>query len=271
MKLTVLTENTCGASGFQAVHGLSLHVETDRHKILMDLGPGREFIENAKLLQNPPASIDLTQVDICAISHGHDDHGGGLRHFLEINHTAPVYLSHMAFGDYFAGSKYIGLDKTLKDHPQMRFVSDKLVVDEQITLLTKIPGDTLLPKANANLNDKNGPDPFLHEMVMLVKEGDTLMLLGGCAHRGIVNILEYVKDTVGRYPDIVVSGFHLAAGGSGKCMADDAYIDALAEKLMATGATFCSCHCTGLEALLKLQTRMPGKLCALSTAMGIET
>ena len=265
MKLTVLTENTACSPEFQAVHGLSLHLKTDRHQILMDVGPGPQFCSNAKLL-----GIDLSTVDLCAISHGHDDHGGGLKDFLASNHTAPVYLSDMAFEDCFAGTKYIGLDKNLKTHPQMRFVSDFLTVDDQITLLTKIPGNTLLPKANTNLNDAKGPDPFLHEMVMLVEAQDKLLLLGGCAHRGIVNILEHATATAGRYPDVVVSGFHLAAGGSGKCLADDAYLSALSEKLLATGAMFYSCHCTGPEALKKLQALMPGRLCALSTGMSIE-
>lgn len=62
---------------------------------------------------------------------------------------------------------------------------------------------------------------------MLIREGKRLYLFGGCAHRGIVNIMERAKTLAGRYPDVVVSGFHLAAGGTGKCMADDAYLDAL--------------------------------------------
>lgn len=269
MKLTVLTENTACSPNFTSVHGLSLYLETDRHNILMDVGPGNEFIENAgKLRDFYP--IDLSKVDICAISHGHNDHGGGLGAFLALNHTAPVYLSELAFEDCFAGRKYIGLDKTLKDHPQIHLLPAYYQVDQQITLLSNIPGNTLLPRANANLLDKNGPDPFLHEQIMLVEEADKLLLLGGCAHRGIVNILEHVKSIKGRYPDIVVSGLHLAAGGSGKCMADDAYLLALSQKLLATGAMFYSCHCTGQEALVKLQTLMPGKLCALSTGITVD-
>lgn len=209
-------------------------------------------------------------MDLCAISHGHDDHGGGLETFLQTNHTAPVYLSTDAFSDCFAGTKYIGLDKTLATHPQIRLVENVLRLDEQVTLLTKIPGDTLLPKANANLNGPNGPDDFRHEMVMLVEEDGKLLLLGGCAHRGIVNILEYAKTVAGRYPDAVISGFHLAAGGRGDCLADDDYLDALASRLMKTGAQFFSCHCTGEEALLKLQPRMPGHLVQLSTGTQLE-
>lgn len=266
MTLTVLTENTAISPDLVAVHGLSLYLTTTRHKILMDVGPGNEFLENAGKIR-ACHDIDLSQVDLCAISHGHNDHGGGLNYFLEVNHTAPVYLSRSAFGDCFSGTKYIGLDKTLKEHPQIRLLPEAYQVDEQVTLLSGIPGDILLPKANANLLDKNGPDSFLHEQIMLVEEKDKLLLLGGCAHRGIVNILEHVKAVKGRYPDIVVSGLHLAAGGSGKCMADEKYLRELSKWLLATGAIFYSCHCTGREALLRLQALMPGKLYALSTGM----
>lgn len=260
MKLTVLTENTACAPALQAVHGLSLYLETTTHRILMDVGPGEEFLHNAHQL-----GISIPQVDLCAISHGHDDHGGGLGAFLRENQIAPVYLSETAFGDYYAGRKYIGLDKSLLPHPRFHFVANQVQVDNTVTLLTKIPGNTLLPNANANLNGSNGADDFQHEMVMLVEDAGTLLLLGGCAHRGIVNILEYVRSVCGRYPDVVVSGFHLAAGGSGMCMADDGYLDALSDKLLSTGAMFYSCHCTGQEALHKLQLRMGNKLCSIST------
>lgn len=262
MKLTVLVENTSVSPEFQAVHGLSLYLEAAGHKLLMDVGPGEEFLHNADAL-----GIDLTAVDLCAISHGHNDHGGGLGAFLKRNHSAPVLLSQRAFEGYFAGEKYIGLDESLKSRPQVQLVPEKYSVDSHIMLLSQIPGDRLLPKANAGLLDASGADSFRHEQVMLVEEEGKLLLLGGCAHRGIVNILEHVKNVVGRYPDVVVSGLHLAAGGSGRCMADDEYLDNLSEALMSTGAMFYSCHCTGREALEKLKLRMPGRLEAISTGM----
>lgn len=262
MKLTVLTENTAVCPQLRAVHGLSLYLEAAGHKLLMDAGPGDEFAENAKQL-----GIDLTAVDICAISHGHDDHGGGLGTFLKLNHTAPVYLSELAFGDYFAGTKYIGLDKTLKSHPQIHLMPRQCQITKEITLLSEIPGEALIPKANKGLMAGKEPDLFPHEQVMLVEESEKLLLLGGCAHRGIVNILSHVKDIMGRYPDVVVSGLHLAAGG--KCMADEEYLEALSQELLHTGAMFYSCHCTGQEALDKLQQRMPGKLQEISTGTSI--
>lgn len=259
MKLTILTENTALRPEFQKVHGLSIHMETKHHRILMDVGPGGEFLHNAALLD-----LDISGVDLCAISHGHDDHGGGLGLFLQENSLAPVYLSERAFHPTFSGEKPIGLDRSLEHHPQIRKIGKMCRVDEQVLLLSDIPGDRLLPAANHHLMDENGRDGFSHEMVMLVEEDGVLVLLGGCAHRGIVNILCHVKETVGRYPDAVVSGLHLSGGPGGALMADEKYLDELAEELLSTGAMFYSCHCTGQEGLKRLKNRMGEKLVAVS-------
>lgn len=265
MKLTVLTENTACRSDLEAVHGLSMLLETGNTRILLDVGPGEEFARNAGLL-----GIDLSTVDLCVISHGHDDHGGGLGRFLRENDHAPVYLAEGAFDRHFAGAEEIGLDMALQTHPQVQLAGPLLELPGGVTLFSKVPGDTLVPVANSGLLDEQGPDPFLHEQDMLIVEGDKLYLFGGCAHRGIVNILERAKELVGRYPDVVVSGLHLAAGGTGRCMADEGYLDELSACLLKTGAMFYSCHCTGPVALHALQTRMPGRLEAISAGMILE-
>lgn len=265
MKLTVLTENTVCSPELRAVHGLSVHLESGGKRILMDVGPGDEFLENARLL-----GVDISEVALCVISHGHDDHGGGLSRFLEENHQAEVYLSDLAFGDYFSGSRYIGLDRSLRDNERLRFVEGIAAPVTGVWLLGRIPGNTLLPAANGNLLEAGRADRFLHELVMLVEENGYLLLLGGCAHRGIVNILEHVRTTLGRYPDGVVSGLHISAGPSGILKADDEYLDALAEKLLATGAMFYSCHCTGEEGLRRLKQRMGDRLCAVSAGTVLD-
>ena len=265
MKLTVLTENTACRADLAAVHGLSLLLETGPHKLLMDVGPGGQFAENAKKL-----GVDLSAVDLCVISHGHDDHGGGLDRFLAENDHAPVYLAEGAFDRHFAGKREIGLDTALENNPRIRLASVLEQLWEEAVLFSRVPGDTLVPAANEGLLDAQGPDPFLHEQDLLIREGDRLFLFGGCAHRGIVNILERAKEIAGRYPDVVVSGLHLAAGGTGVCKADAEYLDRLSRRLLETGAKFYSCHCTGPEALLKLKDRMGMRLEAISTGMTLE-
>lgn len=265
MKLTVLTENTTCRADLETVHGLSMLLETGDVRLLLDVGPGGEFAKNAKKL-----GVRLEDVDLCVISHGHDDHGGGLGCFLRENGHAPVYLAEGAFARHFAGKEDISLDPALEAHPRVHLTGPLLELPGGVTLFSKVPGNTLVPLANAGLLDVRGPDGFAHEQNLLISEGDRLYLFGGCGHRGIVNILERAREIAGRYPDVVVSGLHLAAGGTGACMADAAYLDELSEILLGTGAVFYSCHCTGPEALRELKVRMGDRLEAISTGMILE-
>ena len=100
MKIYTLMENTVKDEAFCCEHGLSLYVETPRHKLLFDTGGSAAFADNAAKL-----GVDLSQVDICVISHGHNDHGGGLAKFLELNSTAPIYISRYGFGRHFSGTE----------------------------------------------------------------------------------------------------------------------------------------------------------------------
>jgi len=113
MRIRVLAENTTASEILCREHGLSLYVETRKHKFLFDTGASALFAENAAKMK-----IDLSEADFAVISHGHYDHGGGLKTFLNINDKAKVYLHQNAFQPCFDykpnGSKaYIGLDKTL--------------------------------------------------------------------------------------------------------------------------------------------------------------
>ena len=97
MKITVLMENTAAREELSAAHGLSLYIETPKHRILMDMGPNDDYLENAEKL-----GIDLTQVDLAILSHGHYDHGGGLKAFCALNDQAKIYVRENAFGNYWS-------------------------------------------------------------------------------------------------------------------------------------------------------------------------
>ena len=77
VKIVVLLENTTESSKLKCKHGLSLYAETEKHKILFDMGPNDFFLRNAETL-----GVDIADIDIAVISHGHVDHCGGLKYFL---------------------------------------------------------------------------------------------------------------------------------------------------------------------------------------------
>ena len=78
IRIVVLLENTKESSNLKCKHGLSLYAETEAHKILFDTGPNALFLKNAEVL-----GVDIADIDIAVISHGHVDHCGGLKCFLK--------------------------------------------------------------------------------------------------------------------------------------------------------------------------------------------
>ena len=134
MKIISLIENTTELDFMKVEHGLSLYIETEKCKILFDMGQTDLFYENAKAL-----GVELCDVDIAVLSHGHYDHGGGLRKFLEINDRAPVYIHKDAFLPHYNGTeKYIGLDTCLKDSTRIVFTSDQHIINGELELFQKI-------------------------------------------------------------------------------------------------------------------------------------
>ena len=97
MKITSLVENT-STVGMPVEHGLSLYIQLDNGRnILFDMGQRRLFAENAERL-----GLAIADIDMAIISHGHYDHGGGLRAFLEINDKAKVYIHNDAFQPHYS-------------------------------------------------------------------------------------------------------------------------------------------------------------------------
>ena len=181
MKITALVENKSSCE-LAAVHGLSLYIETERHKLLFDLGPDNTLLKNAE-----KRGIDLGQVDTVIISHGHSDHGGALAAFLKINHTAKVYIQRRAFEKHFSKSLGfikvpIGLDRKLMDHPQVVLVDGEFQIDEELLLFTVSDTSRFRSTANDTLFDEQGPDRFAHEQDLLIF-GERNVLVMGCGHR----------------------------------------------------------------------------------------
>lgn len=253
MKITVLVENTSSCE-LTPLHGLSLFVETARHKLLFDLGPdGETLFANAEKM-----NLDLTAVDTVILSHGHADHGGALEFFLERNHIAAVYLQKSALAPHFRilpGELPVfnGIDESIARHPQVRLLEEDRVLDEELSLFT-VPATAQKYRSEANdvLYEKDKRDLFLHEQNLLIRENSTALIMG-CGHTGVINILE---KAAAAKPKICIGGFHLMNPTTGQPVSAK-FLAELANVLQDYGKIdFYTCHCTGAAAL----TYLSGKL-----------
>ena len=238
MKWTVLSDNRSDDGRHSTEHGLSILLETERHKILLDTGASDVFIRNAEQL-----GINISDVDYVFISHGHSDHAGGLRYFLEQNQKAQVIVSPDAMSGKFF-SKRGNLHSITTEWPEIG--EDRLVLRGQtceilegLHVIAHIPQKHSMPKGNQNLyvqdaNNNYIHDDFRHELALYV-DG---LLFTGCAHSGLENILSACPWPV----HSVVGGFHLLDGQE---TADE--IKALAQRLKAKypETQFYTSHCTG--------------------------
>lgn len=259
MKITVLVEDRKNffKPQFHYEHGLSLHIRNGNHNILFDMGQGDAFEHNAKRL-----GIDLSLVDIAIVSHGHYDHGGGLKRFLEINKTAKVYISPLAFEPYYSENGYIGLDVSLKDNDRLVFVSEPVTIDN----LTIFPA-SLLPTPygiesyglEVEKDGKRIPDTFDHELYLITEnqnpiyENETSALLfSGCSHKGALNIVKHFN------PDGYIGGFHLMKLDP-KDRNDIDKLSLAANELSKKFRVNYTCHCTGYSQYKALRKLMPFK------------
>ena len=262
MKWTVLSDNRSNDSRLSTEHGLSVLLETtnereqcdariniaerggvrrsqtERHRILLDTGASDVFVRNAEVL-----GIDLSTVDYVFISHGHIDHAGGLRYFLEQNRQAKVIVSPDAMSGKFY-SKRGNLHSITTVWPEN--IKDRLITVEKtceiadgLYIIAHIPQIHPMSKGNTHLfvegaNGEYVNDDFRHELA-LYTDG---FLFTGCAHSGLENILAACPYPV----NSVVGGFHLLDGQE-----SEEELQALAKRLKEEypSTQFYTSHCTG--------------------------
>lgn len=247
MRVINLIENTPGTADCLCEHGLSFYIETKNHKLLADTGASDAFLANAEHL-----GIDLKQVDTVVLSHGHYDHGGGLAAFARLNPEARIWMHRVAGEAYYhrnaAMEKYIGISREAKSLPGIEWVEGDLRIDEELFLFGHVTGRRLWPQGNRELMRKTGEnfeqDEFLHEQYLVVEQEGKRVLVSGCAHNGILNILDRYREIFGDAPDAVISGFHMSRR-TGYGEAELNLIRETARELKTLDTRFYTGHCTG--------------------------
>ena len=270
MNVCVLVEDTSSSAEYLSEHGLSLYIETQRHRLLFDFGQSALFRENAEKM-----GVDIGGVDTAILSHGHYDHGGGIAAFLQYNKNAEVLIQEHAFEPHFsirAGGQTadIGLNPALEQNPRVRKMRGAQALDNELTVFSGVQGGILWPPANRTLlkaaAGNHAPDDFCHEQNLIITEDGEDVLFTGCAHNGIVSILEAACALRGRPPRAVVGGLHLVLK-EGPGGGDAAFAAQVAEALNAYGADYYTGHCTGEGGVQLLRKMIGPRVHRLSTGL----
>lgn len=267
VNIIALVENTTSSPALQCKHGLCLYIETGKHKILFDLGPDDTFAKNAQKL-----GIDLSQIDTVIISHGHKDHGGGLKAFMELNSNAKIYIRKAAFDPHYIKLQKIpfpvSLDKRLSGSERFVFTDDSQVIDDELAVFSNVKSRAFHSSSNDVLFAKTAHgltrDCFDHEQNLILTSGSQRILISGCSHSGIVNIQNEAERMAGSKMSYVIGGFHLFNPPTNQSESKE-LIDRIAGALSQNQTVYYTCHCTGLKVYEQMKTTLNDNLHYLST------
>lgn len=257
-KITVLCENTAGRPmGLTGEHGFSALVEKDGEKLLFDTGQGMSLANNAHVL-----GVDLTQVKRLVLSHGHYDHTGGLPAVLHPPRGVEVIAHPDIFSKKYAEIEtpdgkqriFIGIKYSrdyLEDTLQARFnlMREFCEIGPGIFFSGEVPRKTDFEHPDKRLKAEHDgeiiDDPLLDDISLLIETDQGPVILLGCAHSGVVNVMNHFSAKTGHAKfHAVIGGTHLGfMKGPGRPIEKSmAAFDDYAVDLVAVS------HCTGQEA-----------------------
>jgi len=249
-----LSENTANY-GYLAEWGLAILVEVDEAKILVDTGLSFSTVHNAQLM-----GIDLSTIDCIVLSHGHADHTGGLREVLKIKGEVEVIAHPDIWADKYAQRdqqplRYCGIPFTrqelesrgarfnLKRRPV--YITDNVMTTGEITMFTEYE------KVESNLfikeDDQFQPDPLADDLALIIDTDFGLVVVLGCAHRGLISTLRHAQNLTGK--EMV----YAVIGGTHLFRASEERLERTIADLKETGIQRIGVsHCTGFRASTRL-------------------
>ncbi|HEY33523.1 MAG TPA: MBL fold metallo-hydrolase [Dehalococcoidia bacterium] len=254
IQITTLSENTANY-GFLGEWGLSILVETDEVRVLMDTGLSFTAAHNARVME-----MDLSTVDRIVLSHGHADHTGGLRDVLSL--TGDVEI--IAHPDIWV-EKYTkrrgGIERSIR-FPSLReeleslgarfnLTREPVYITENILTTGEIPMVTGYEEIDSHLFVKEGgelkSDPLADDLALIINADFGLVVILGCAHRGIINTLRHARNLTGKeLVYAVIGGTHLI--GASEERMERTIADLREMGIQRLGVS----HCTGFPASARL-------------------
>jgi 7,8-dihydropterin-6-yl-methyl-4-(beta-D-ribofuranosyl)aminobenzene 5'-phosphate synthase len=250
IQITTLSENTVASVNLLAEWGLSILIEADGYKILLDTGQSFSAAYNAITL-----GIDLSQIDKIVFSHGHLDHTGGLLHILKMVKGEVEVIAHPDIWalkyarrperakEYIGvpfpkeAAETLGVSFNLTKEPV--WLSGNIVTSGEIPMLTEY--EKIDPILYVKENGKLKPDPLWDDQALFIKSDKGLIIILGCTHRGIINTIRHAQKLTGVEPVYaVIGGTHLISASPQRMDLTIAELSSFGIQRLGVS------HCTGL-------------------------
>jgi len=273
LRIITLVENSATRAGLLAEHGLAYWIEADGTRILFDTGQGEALLPNARQL-----GIDPISADLLVLSHGHFDHAGALDQVLPPSWQGPIYLHPDALEPKYACRPPAPpRDIGIPPEPRQALLARRQDMVWTASTVELVPGVHVtgeVPRQN-DQEDTGGPffldeagtcpDPLKDDQALFVDTSQGTVVISGCAHSGIVNILDHVAEQTGAHPiHAVLGGTHLVSADSSRlAFTVEAFRRHKVDRLVAV-------HCTGRQASHYLWSHL-GDRCADGNAGTIFT
>lgn len=267
VKVTTLIENSNNSNtDLTPEHGISMYIETEDGNILFDTGKSSNYLENAKKL-----GIDMSKTNCMVLSHAHYDHCGGVKEFIE-NYKPDDFTLYVRdnffkyndkyhyqakpgpkldFTDGKPGYTFIGIDfdeKYLNDNKvKVEYIDvDEYKLNDQVSIFSNFgttEKEKLNPAMQVKVNDEYKLDEFVEEVAIAIDTNKGIVILTGCSHTGIMNIVDTIHEKTGKNIYAVIGGTHLIE-------ADDARTEETIKHFKELGIEKIGLsHCTGQKAV----------------------
>lgn len=258
MKLKVLVDNNTYIDRYYLGEpAVSYYIEDGDKKILFDTGYSDIFLKNAKAM-----NIDLNHIDTIVISHGHDDHTGGLTYYFKQRPDNKVSV--IAHPDAFKEKVSEGLkicspirQQELREKCGLILSKEPVKISEHITFLGEIPKLTEYERRRPIGVQITGgiseEDYVMDDSALVYQKEEGIFIITGCSHSGICNILEYAKKVSGESRVLgVIGGFHLFEVNERVKQTIDYFKENKIKELYP-------CHCTSLAVKAEMLKVLPVK------------
>jgi len=261
VRISILCDNRCESTRLETEHGFSCLLEVGDFKLLIDMGETDLFLRNAGKMK-----INMSNVQNALITHGHYDHGGGASHLR----GKDIFIHGKTFQRRFKPptEEFDLKEETLvvenKDKNNWLEIDSNVVINGSVFLIPNIPVTHEFERGSAWILEDGSVDELADEICVAVKTDKGLVIISGCAHRGICSTVDYARWMTGESRvSSVIGGFHLRK-------LDDKVEKTLEYFKANPVGSLLMAHCNSDEVIEKFKEELPNMAQMISTGMVVE-